>query len=828
MVNPKKRPASEQAQPAKSKAVRPSAKRRVERRIAGYQEYLKGNTKDFVRHDPATETLPDLLAYDDEFMKAERACLEIPQDFILAVKPDKDPQLAASLRPKLNEVMDEYQSEPERVAVVGKTGQGKSKLIDAILGIDGIARSGASGVATTRIPIVYSPRRAHIQTPYEVRLELSGKIDCRDSVQQHLANLVANLKRCVEGPIELDDQGQDSLRALQNLFSDIPEFASNESTWTFLGYDVNSHKFSSVAKQKDAFGQCVKWAEDRRQKIANMSAQGIYATDVTELRRELAQFSDDQAKMDDTKLGFNPSALVERIEVFGDFRIRYSIGDCPGLQDINKASLRPSQVDIAQANPDLDWLAERKAETRRKKDSYAPTDYAQRDHCAREIAFMTLEENEICARERGRRISDRLRERFAKQNENLTVMTTSAKDYMEHVEGYHQYTDEHLPLSVESTQIPSLCRELAAIANERLQKDLLRFYRRTLPELFSYIELACSTTSGPVQTGPRFNFEEFASKLLKPLEVFLDVFENELILPRIKSMREGVGDWKNEGHHNINNVWRKLHGNAVRCYLNKLGNHRTKGLPSCSWNITLLGPVQKTLDPLFKELIAEAPSRLGSLAYQLEGVVDDFLEALRVAAEQLDSKNFVANLDDKKPQLYKMYNVVGKDLMIFLRLFRGRLTEDGNGDFFPQKMKPVYTATLKAKPTGKLTMKEVQMQTLEARICGKNSPYDQMVDMFETAWKAKRIALLEIGRQAIAFHIAEIKASYKQLCTPEPQDNSMTLLRAELERKVGVAREQCKGPILTSLLECGLDPNLKKVKKEPKVKREKKVKKVEK
>lgn len=499
---------------------------------------------------------------------------------------------------------------------------------------------------------------------------------------------------------------------------------------------------------------------------------------------------------------------------------------------MGESNLDPSDRKDAEFNQheiaDLDWLAECKAETRRKKDSYAPTDYAQRDHCAREIAFMTLEENEICARERGRRISDRLRKRFAKQNENLTVMTTSAKDYMEHVEGYHQYTDEHLPLSVESTQIPSLCRELAAIANERQQKDLLRFYRRTLPELFSYIELACSTTSGPVQTGPRFNFEEFASKLLKPLEVFLDVFESELILPRIKSMREGVGDWKNEGHHNINNVWRKLHGNAVRCYLNKLGNHRTKGLPSCSWNITLLGPVQKTLDPLFKELIAETSSRLGSLAYQLEGVVDDFLEVLLGVAEQLDSKNFGANLDDKKPQLYNMYDVVGRDLMTFLRLFRGRLTEDGNGDFFPQRMKPVYTAALKAKPIGKLTMKEVQMQTLEARICGNNSPYDKMVDQFEAAWKAKKIALLEIGRQAIAFHIAEIKASYKQLCTPEPQDNSMTLLRAELERKVGVAREQCKGPILTSLLECGLDPNLKKVKKEKKVKREKKVAKVEK
>ncbi|KAI4645982.1 hypothetical protein J4E93_005561 [Alternaria ventricosa] len=836
MVNKKKRPASEQAQPAKSKAVRPSAKRRLERRVAGHQEYLK----------------------------------------------DKDPQLAASLRPKLNEVMDEYQSEPERVAVVGKTGQGKSKLIDAILGIDGIARSGATGVATTRTPIVYSPRRAHVQIPYEVRLEVSAKTDCRDSVQQHLANLTENLKRCEGQPLEFDEYGQDSINALQNLFSDLPEFASTESISSFLGFDSPS-KVASVAKQKDAFNQCVKWAEERRQKIVNMSAQGIYATNVTELRQELAQFSDDQAKMNDTKLGFNPSSFVERIEVFGDFRIRYSIGDCPGLQDINKASLCPSQIDIAQANlvvvveeitragdsafldhlikdrttrrpdqriiivltkgesgldpsdrngpafnqheiADLDWLAQRKVETRRKKDSYAPTDYAQRDHCAREISFITLEEKEICARERGRRIGARLKARFAKQNDNLTVITTSAQDYMQHVEGYHQYTDEHLPLSVESTQIPSLCRELAAIANERLQKDLLRFYRRTLPELFSFIELACSTTSGPVQTGPRFNFEEFASGFLKQLEVFLEVFEKELIDPMIETMRSGVVDWKNDAHDDINK-WRKLHGNAVRSYLIKLGNHRTKGQPNCGWNLTLLRAVQTTLDPLFKVLIAEASSRLGSLAYQLEGDVDDFLEALLAAAEQLDSKNFGANLDDKRPQLYNMFSTVGKDLITFIRLFRGRLTEDGNGDFFPQKMKPVYTATLQARPTARMTMKEAQMQILEARICGNNSPYDRMVDKFETAWKAKKIALLEIGRLAIADQMAEIKASYKQLSTPESQDDAVTLLRAELERKVGLAREQCRGPILASLLECGLDPKLKR---EKKVKREKKLEKVEK
>ena len=497
-----------------------------------------------------------------------------------------------------------------------------------------------------------------------------------------------------------------------------------------------------------------------------------------------------------------------------------------------ESNLDPSDRKDASFNQheiaDLDWLAERKVETRRKKDSYAPTDYAQRDHCAREIAFITLEEHEICARERGRRISDRLRKRFAKyQNENLTVMTTSAIDYMQHVEGYHQYTDDYLPLSVESTGIPNLCKELAAIANDRLQKDLLRFYNRTLPELFSFIQLACSTTSTPVQSGPRFNFEDYASGFLKQLEVFLDAVKTQLIDPMIETMRKAGGDWKNEARDLLNR-WPKLHGNAVRTYLMKLGNHRTRGQPECSWNILLLRTVQQTLDPLFKHLIAEVSSRLGSLAYQLEGDVDNFLEALLGAAEQLDNNTFGANLADKKPQLYNMFNAVGRDLLKFLRLFRGRLTEDGNGDFFPQRMKNVYRDTLEAKPMARKTMKEVQLQTLEECMCGKNSPYDILVTRFDTAWQAKQKALMEMGRQAIAFHIAEIKVSYKQLSTPELQDNDVTLLRAELERKVGVAREQCKGPILTSLLECGLDPNLKKVKKEKKVKREKKVAKVEK
>jgi hypothetical protein len=109
--------------------------------LKGHKNFLGGQAVDFFRHDPAKEALPDLPIYSNDFLKAERACLKMPQDYLVAVKADKDPQLAAGLRPKLKEVLENYQSAPECVAVVGKIGQGKSRLIDALLGIDRIAIS---------------------------------------------------------------------------------------------------------------------------------------------------------------------------------------------------------------------------------------------------------------------------------------------------------------------------------------------------------------------------------------------------------------------------------------------------------------------------------------------------------------------------------------------------------------------------------------------------------------------------------------------------------------------------------------------------------------
>jgi ABC-type lipoprotein export system ATPase subunit len=60
---------------------------------------------------------------------------------VVAAKAGKNPHLAVALRNKTQDVLADYQSKPEFVAVVGKIGQGKSRLIDTLLGIDQIAKS---------------------------------------------------------------------------------------------------------------------------------------------------------------------------------------------------------------------------------------------------------------------------------------------------------------------------------------------------------------------------------------------------------------------------------------------------------------------------------------------------------------------------------------------------------------------------------------------------------------------------------------------------------------------------------------------------------------
>ncbi|CAN9136661.1 unnamed protein product [Alternaria sp. RS040] len=281
MASQGKRPADGPLQSTKQNSIPPSAKRRVERKLGEYDEFVENDNEDTYHHDPTKEMPPNLPIYHSEFSKAESACLKIPLDFLAAAEADQDPQLAAQLEKRVGTVIGNYQSKPESVAVVGKTGQGKSRLIDAIMGIDQIAKSGGNGVAGTCVSIVYSPRPVNSQLAYRVNVEVIGKRECRTSVRQHNHNIIDGFDDS-EGSLSLaDDEGPDSITVLKNLFHVYSESASDDAIFAFLGFKHDASDPPSSAEQENIIDNCISRAEKRRLKIA--AKFPIYPDNVNEL-----------------------------------------------------------------------------------------------------------------------------------------------------------------------------------------------------------------------------------------------------------------------------------------------------------------------------------------------------------------------------------------------------------------------------------------------------------------------------------------------------------------------------------------------------------------
>jgi hypothetical protein len=121
---------------------------------------------------------------------------------------------------------------------------------------------------------------------------------------------------------------------LKNLFYGYPEFASDDAIFAFLGYKDDASDPPCDSGQEKTINTCIDWADQRRLKTAAKSP--IYPTDKTEPWCKIAPSANDQTTNFGTELEFNVTLLMAKIKIFGDFRIPCSIGDYPGLEDINK------------------------------------------------------------------------------------------------------------------------------------------------------------------------------------------------------------------------------------------------------------------------------------------------------------------------------------------------------------------------------------------------------------------------------------------------------------------------------------------------------------
>jgi hypothetical protein len=99
-------------------------------------------------------------------------------------------------------------------------------------------------------------------------------------------------------------------------------------------------------------------------------------------------------------------------------------------------------------------------------------------------------------------------------------------------------------MSIQLTQIPAVISELADLPTKRLNRDLLRLYRHTLPELFNSITFLCSTTSARPDGKPKFDFGGVVADIESRLSGFLKTFKVKYIGKMIKQILEAVPEWR--------------------------------------------------------------------------------------------------------------------------------------------------------------------------------------------------------------------------------------------------------------------------------------------
>ncbi|CAA9962714.1 hypothetical protein PTMSG1_06088 [Pyrenophora teres f. maculata] len=861
MRNPKKRPAPDHlhspSQPRKKSSpegnIDPEMKGRIDTRISEYNTRIKTDAQsEHYHHDIKTESPPGADAYKPEFKRAEDDCLGILRKVATVVKQDEHSELAVGLQSKTQEALHSYRGVPESVAVVGQTGQGKSSAIEALLGVPGITKIGSGGEAVTRVPIIYTSIRADSVACFEARVQLCDIATIRDSIRLHVANIISSLDKNDivyttdhgdQGDSNMTvladhrDQGEESLTTLKGLFRGQPDFATDESVSSFMGFE-NSSSAKPGKSEDEIYNQCIAWTQDLCKEVITNTKKGIFAASVDDLWAKLAPYADlsEQDIRADSPLSFNPSLLVDRIEIIGDFRLKFSIGDCPGLGDINKDretkanrylrecqavivvedisragdsqfladfldqcyKRRPHQLVIvalskSEANLDvknrmnvaftaheqraLDNLAVWKQEIIKDKKALRVRDHAGRDKFDNITRFIELEEIEIVARERSRRVSDKLLQKYSRYDKKLLVLSISAMDYMRHIEGYDKNDKPEPLLSVESTNIPELVRQLADIPRYRLEKSLVKLQKQTLPDLLDHVDFLCSITEAKAHAIVTFDFDSHEDRFRKQLSNLLDDFEEKLINEITEAIREYTPTW-NLKARDLFQGWRRLHGTTIKAFLRKDGEHRTKKSNGPSWNAKLLSEIEI------------------------------LMHNLRNTIKGVDSKAFKKNLENKGPELQRAFDRVESAIRSDLKLHKGRLLEDGNGDYCRGTMRLLYKAVREDQESKKHSFRAA-LNMLENGVCGPQGPYLVIQNKHNEYWGAQKTKQKKLGEEAIERVMNEIRTASTQLSVQQKPSESALKMCANLARLVKEGRDQCNKPIRTSHLVSGSEPTVK-------------------
>tara|TARA_R110002003_G_scaffold70_18_gene6487 strand:- start:25926 stop:28019 length:2094 start_codon:yes stop_codon:yes gene_type:complete len=682
---------------------------------------------------------------------------------------------------------------------------------------------------------------------------------CRDSVKAHVTNVIAELDagRSLEND---QDQISTSKEMLKGLFADVPAFKSDAALRTYLTHSKHDGQ--------DVYKECIAWADERRRAVMRNTHSVLRAADPQALWEQLAPYAGiSLGRADEKSLEFDPSSLVARIRISSATRLRLSLGDFPGLGDIDRDRITKAQrqlelcdtiivaedvsraassdfllgfliecyrrrpethiivaltkcekdinvtnrlnttFDLSQTR-DLNYLEERKARAEQHLEAIPSTAYTEEYRRLKfEMKCIDLEQRFIFARERNQRTARKLAARYAERTNgrHLRIFPLSSAAYDTNICGYDQIKVDTLPLSVTASGFPALIYELADIPCARIQRDMRRYTETTLPDLLSFIELCCSTSSTTVSSTSEFKFDDVLTHFEDELKTHLNKFDDVYMTPFFEAISAAIPFWIVAAGDLCKHWATNWHAASHQAFLLRNGCHATKTQPWTNWNKSLLVAVQDTLDPLFAKLLEDVQTFALKLCQQLDGEVEQFIIDVGQAASGIQSAAFDDNLCQKKPQFLGAFRSIEAEMTSFLKNYHGKTTNDGNGEIFTGAMEKVYKEAKSVTVVGDHTFHKASCRAFQQGVCDPEGPFLAIGNGIEGAWRLRKSHTLRVTMRLARKVMEDIKCSYRSLGAAESRPNDIALkARNELLVMVNEGRMELNGPIQDLLNECGL------------------------
>ncbi|KAF1952573.1 hypothetical protein CC80DRAFT_176931 [Byssothecium circinans] len=390
----------------------------------------------------------------------------------------------------------------------------------------------------------------------------------------------------------------------------------------------------------------------------------------------------------------------------------------------------------------------------------------------------------------------------------LQVFCVSSKCYMAHVKG----TSPLEPLlSVAMTEIPLVRSYLFQLAGNGGKVNALRHHYVQIRSLLSQMELSCNGFKPMMK---RDHLLKMVAVAQKGVGKSFDTVHQELYKSSITPIvvKFSTEDSWSEKAGVLCEKWSRYTSLGHAAFMKHEGNWKTAACGRANWNACLLDIVRADIQPLLDQLHCDASYAFKTDAMEaMSELVDSMEQDIKdnLDCSQLDRfKGFFDSLRDRKKTMSNILEAATNTMQDQILKLNNDTLNDGPQSPLTLRMAKIYQASLKA-PQEKLrrTKHAARCAYFRHAVCTrKTGPYLSIRRYLEKGFK-QIMDNVDVTMRAKCEKILDaIMHDFNNVC-PEHEDTGVQALRRreKLGKKVQEARDELEGPLMKTLLECGIE-----------------------